>query len=92
MTSDEFNRKYKEFLEEGYYGLALEKPEAVEYLDSEFEALTRLPGFKYHQIKAKFNSFRFYATGVTREKCSEIEAKLREIYDGPGPDSWDMVK
>jgi hypothetical protein len=34
MTTQQFNDKYKAFLEEGHYGLALGKPEAVTYLDA----------------------------------------------------------
>ena len=50
MTSSEFNKKWAEFLEEGHYGLALDKPEVVEYLDKEFEILSKLPDFKFSQI------------------------------------------
>jgi len=82
MTSQEFNKKWAEFLEEGHYGLALDKPEVVEFLDKEFEQLSKLPDFKFSQIKSKFNSFRFYADGVPAEKRSEIEKKIAEIYNG----------
>jgi hypothetical protein len=34
MTTQQFNDKYKAFLEEGHYGLDLGKPEAVTYLDA----------------------------------------------------------
>jgi hypothetical protein len=81
MTSSEFNKKWAEFLEEGHYGLALDKPEAVEYLDMEFKSLSKLPDFKFSQIKSKFNWFRFYADGVSVEKCNEIEKRLAEIYN-----------
>ena len=81
MTSSEFNKKWAEFLEKGHYGLALDKPEVVEYLDEEFESLSKLPDFKFSQIKSKFNSFRFYADGVSAEKCNEIEKRLAEIYN-----------
>jgi hypothetical protein len=79
-TSDEFNKKWGAFLKKGHYGLALDKPEVIEYLDAEFESLSKLPDFKFSQIKSKFNSFRFYADGVPSEKCYEIERKLAEIY------------
>jgi hypothetical protein len=81
MTSIEFNKKWAEFLEKGHYGLALDKPEAVEYLDTEFKSLSKLPDFKFSQIKSKFNWFRFYADGVPTEKCNEIEKRLAEIYN-----------
>lgn len=81
MTSSEFNKKWAEFLEEGHYGLALDKPEVVEYLDTEFKILSKLPDFKFSQIKSKFNSFRFYADGVSAEKCNEIENRIADIYN-----------
>ena len=60
MTSFEFNEKYKDFLEEGHYGLAINITEVVDYLDTKFQELTQVPGFKYSQIKLKFNMSRFY--------------------------------
>ena len=81
MTAEQFNNKYKDYLEEGHYGLDLYKPEAIEYLDKEFEELIKIPGFKYSQIKSKFDWFCFYNKCVTIEKTKEIEEKLKEIYD-----------
>lgn len=80
-TADEFNKKYFDFLEEGHYGLAIDHETIVEYLDSEFQELIKIPGFKYAQIKSKFNWFCFYANGVSLEKRQEIEKKLKEIYE-----------
>lgn len=81
MKSEEFNNKYFLFLKEDHYGLALDHPEAVEYLDKEFQELIKIPGFKYSQIKSKFNWFCFYVDNVTTEKRIEIEKKLKEIYE-----------
>lgn len=61
MTADEFNEKYSAYLEEGHYGLDINIPEAVEYLDRIFEGLIKIPGFQYSQIKEKFGSSRFYS-------------------------------
>lgn len=61
MTVSEFNTKYIDFLEGGHYGLDIEYPSVVEYLDKIFEGLIKIPGFKYSQIKWKFNSSRFYS-------------------------------
>jgi hypothetical protein len=80
MTAEQFNEKYKEYLEEGHYGLDLHKPEAIEYLDKEFQELIKIPGFQYSQIKSKFNFFSFYNEGVSRDKTFEIEQRLKEIY------------
>jgi hypothetical protein len=61
MTSFEFNKKYEDYLEEGHYGLAINIPSVVEFLDEIFsKVLIHLPDFKYSQIKLKFNSSRVY--------------------------------
>jgi hypothetical protein len=60
MTTKEFNEKYKDYLEEGHYGLDISYPTVVKYLDTMFEGLVKIPGFKYSQIKLKFNMCRFY--------------------------------
>lgn len=60
MTSAEFNEKYKEYLEEGHYGLDIDILPVVTYLDNVFEDMVKLPNFKYSQIKLKFNTACFY--------------------------------
>jgi len=60
MTTNEFNEKYREYLEEGHYGLDIAIPTVIDYLDEVFEGLIKTPGFKYSQIKLKFNMCRFY--------------------------------
>ena len=60
MTASEFNEKYKEYLEEGHYGLDISTPSIIKYLDEMFQGLIKIPGFKYSQIKEKFNTSRFY--------------------------------
>jgi hypothetical protein len=61
MTANEFNKKYKDYLEEGHYGLDINIPSVVNYLDSIFDkGLVNITGFKYSQIKLKFNMARFY--------------------------------
>jgi hypothetical protein len=65
MTTEEFNKKYKDYLEEGHYGLDISYPAVVEYLDKIFQDLIKIPGFKYSQIKLKFNSSRFYTNLYT---------------------------
>lgn len=81
MNTSDFNTKYSEYLEEGFYGLQLDNPEVIKYLDKEFEELIKLPNFKYSQIKGKFNWFCFYCEGASSEKRAEIENKIKEIYD-----------
>ena len=60
MTASEFNEKYKDYLEEGHYGLDIGYQSIVDYLDKVFQGFIKIPGFKYSQIKLKFNSCRFY--------------------------------
>jgi len=63
MTVKEFNDKYKEYLVEGHYGLDISNPYVINILDSLFDKyLTKIEGFKYYQIKVKFDSPRFYCT------------------------------
>jgi hypothetical protein len=81
LTAEDFNEKYKDYLEEGHYGLDLYKQEAIDYLDKEFQDFIKIPGFKYSQIKSKFNWFCFYNNGVSREKTMEVEKILKEIYE-----------
>lgn len=80
-TSKEFNEKYKDYLNENHYGLALDNSEVIKYLNDEFQELIKIPNFKYYQIKGKFNWFSFYAEGVSLEKRREIETKIKEIYE-----------
>ena len=83
MTTEEFNTKYKNYLEEGHYGLGLENPQAIKYLDKEFKELIKIEGFKYYQIKQKFSWFCFYCSPVVPyTKVVEIGKKLKEIYNG----------
>ena len=61
MTSFEFNEKYKDYLEEGHYGLAIDIPSVTKFLDGIFSlVLIHLPGFKYSQIKLKLNNNCFF--------------------------------
>ena len=71
MTASEFNEKYKEYLEEGHYGLDISTPSIIKYLDEMFQDLIKIPGFKYSQIKEKFSTSRFYTN-------------LYELIDKPG--------
>lgn len=61
MTAEEFNNKWEKYLSAGHYGMDIHIPEVIEYLDKEFETrLTKLPKFKYQQVKIKFGQARFY--------------------------------
>lgn len=78
MIADEFNEKYKAFLEEGHYGLDIIDEFVVEFLDKLFADLTLIPTFKYMQIKLKFGMARVYTTlGIELETL--IEEKINSI-------------
>lgn len=84
MTIAEFNNKYKDYLEDGHYGLSIGIPSVIEYLDDLFEHhLTKVIGFKYFQIKLKFNMARFHST-LDVESTYKIEDRINslvKIYD-----------
>lgn len=60
MDYKEFNNKYKDYLEKGHYGLDINIPSVIQFLDGIFEDLINIPNFSYSQIKLKFNSARVY--------------------------------
>lgn len=79
MTTEQFNKKYEKWLERGHYGLDIYDEAVVNYLDEKFQELIKNPHFSFSQIKTKFNWACFYADGVPREVCSEIENKIEEL-------------
>ncbi len=79
MTSEQFNEKYKEHLEEGHYGLGIDIPEFTEWLDKQFQDFIKEPGFTYSQIKAKFGEGRFYCTGLDKVQERLVEDKITEL-------------
>ena len=79
MTNIEFNNKYKEYFEEGYYGLAINDEEFINWLDSKFQEFIKQPNFKFSQIKAKFGMGRFYCEGLSNEQIAEVENKITNL-------------
>jgi hypothetical protein len=87
MTARDFNEKYLMYVEDRHYGLDIHIPEAIEYLDKVFEGLVKIEGFKYSQIKAKFDSTRFYSNlpeilpqigrGIEQSIVSELNFYLK---------------
>lgn len=59
-TNEEFNTKYAEYLEEDHYGMGIQLPSVLTYVDQVFNDLTKIPEFKYQQIKVKFGLSRVY--------------------------------
>jgi len=78
MTTDEFNEKYKDYIEDGHYGLSYEDPRIVGFLDNIFKDLTKIPGFKYSQIKMKFGKARFLS-GIGCELSYLIEDEINRL-------------
>jgi hypothetical protein len=87
MTVEEFNIKYKDYLEEGHYGLDINDNFIINYLDNQFQQLIKINGFKYTQIKLKFNSCRFYTNlnevlkGVDHKIDSGIERYITNYFE-----------
>jgi hypothetical protein len=79
MGLREFNNKYKDYLEKGHYGLAIDIPAVIEYLDKEFQELIKIPGFQYSQIKTKFHWVCFYCDNVPDEKIREITDNIETL-------------
>jgi hypothetical protein len=59
-TNQEFNDKYKDYLQEEHYGMAIEVTSVLTYVDQIFQDLIKIPGFKYQQIKTKYGLARVY--------------------------------
>lgn len=73
MTTNEFNEKWGGYLEPRFYGLAIEHPQVIAYLDSEFtKEVVVNPSFSYAQIKMKFGTSRVYANS-DKTSCWEDE-------------------
>lgn len=81
MTSREFNTKYKDYLQEGHYGLAIDNPSFVRWLDVKFQNFIKKDNFKYSQIKAKFGMGRFYCDGLDldQNEIREVEERISTI-------------
>ena len=79
MTTQEFNDKYNDYLEEGHYGLAVSDSEFIEWLDRKFQDFTKFPNFMYSQIKMKFGQGRFYCVGLPNELVRDVEDKISKL-------------
>ena len=84
-TTKEFNEKYKDYIEEGHYGMDISEPSVIAYVDQIFNDLTWIPGFKFQQIKTKFGLARVYTNldelmpFVGRVINQELEEKINFI-------------
>ena len=84
-TTTEFNTKYKDYLEEGHYGMSIEEPSILTYVDQIFNDLIKIPGFQFSQIKTKYGLARVYTNlyelmpFVGRIVDQELEDKINFI-------------
>jgi len=84
-TSKEFNEKYKKYIEEGHYGMDIDEPSVLVYVDQIFNDLIKIPGFQFSQIKTKFGLARVYTNlyelmpFVGRIIDQELEDKINFI-------------
>jgi hypothetical protein len=84
-TSNEFNEKYEDFLEEDHYGISIDIPAVIHYVDQVFQDLIKIDGFKYQQIKTKFGMARVHTNldevlpFVGRIIHQELEEKINFV-------------
>jgi hypothetical protein len=84
-TSKEFNEKYKEYIEEGHYGMDINEPSVLAYVDQIFNDLKEIPGFQFSQVKTKYGLARVYTNleetlpFVGRIINQELEEKINFI-------------
>jgi hypothetical protein len=81
MSTEEFNEKWKDYLEEGHYGLDINNEEVVGFLDRIFVDLTKIKGFQYAQIKQKFYFYCFYCNGISAEMKELILDRIENIME-----------
>ena len=82
MNTTEFNKKYADYIEERFedQGLMINHEKAIEFLDEIFgQVLIHIPGFKYSQIKMKFNSSRVYVDNVPASLMFWMEDSINHI-------------
>jgi len=77
MTQSEFNRKYKQYIPQGWDGLEFDVPEVTDYLDRIMQDMILIPGFELHQIKLKFDWPRFYFTTDFKDKGLELAITVK---------------
>lgn len=80
MTTEEFNKKYNNFLGEGHYGMDITYPSVINYVDKEFsKEVENNKDFRYYQIKLKFGRARVYTNNNTLSNI--LEERINEIID-----------
>jgi hypothetical protein len=70
-TAKEFNSKYDYYLEEGHYGMDIDEPSILTYVDQIFQDLTQIPGFLYTEI-------------TTQHGLAKVRTNLQELMSFAG--------
>jgi len=79
-TPAEFNEKFKDYLEEGHYGMAFYSKAVIKYMDEEFtKEIAINPDYSFSQIKSKWSNTRIYAETLDPNKTKEWEAAIDRI-------------
>ena len=85
LQSPYIMEEYKDYIEEDHYGMDINEPSVLVYIDQVFTDLIQIPGFKYQQIKTKFGLARVYTNlddlmpFVGRIINQELEEKINFI-------------
>lgn len=80
LTLQDFNKKYAPIIEPGFYGLAIDDIDVIDYLDRMFQSILQYePDFMISQIKTKFGSVVIYADGIDEEGILELREGIAEI-------------
>lgn len=83
MTIDEFNLKWSNYLGEGHYGMDINIPMVISYLDSEFSKEVKInPAFEFYQIKLKFEMCTIYAKS---DKTNFWQDEINKMLGNTGP-------
>ena len=79
MTPEQFDKKWKNHLEPGHYGLDITHTDVITYLDQKFTQIKQeFPNFQYSQIKLKFGQARVYME-PQQINTHEIEQDINQI-------------
>ena len=79
MTREEFNTKWKDRIENRFYGLEFDISEITTYLDEEFTTYVNThDDFEFAQIKIKFNAVRVY-TNASFDQNNEWEMAIDKL-------------
>lgn len=81
LSNQEFEEKYKNYIEPGFSGLEIDSQTARDIVDMYFNELIKIPGFQFSQIKMKFNTARVYtnlSTLIGPNVARAIEGKIEK--------------